>query len=41
MFCVKKPTIVVESLLELRTVVKISIVKMAKGLFAKYALGKQ
>ena len=34
----EKPIILVELLLELRIVVK--IVKMAKGLFAKYALGK-
>ena len=34
----KKPIILVELLLELRNVVK--IVKVAKGLFAKYALGK-
>ena len=33
----EKPIILVELLLELRIVVK--IVKMAKGLFAKYALG--
>ena len=34
----EKPIILVELLLELRIVVK--IVKLAKGLFAKYALGK-
>ena len=34
----EKPIILVELLLELRIVVK--IVKMAEGLFAKYALGK-
>ena len=34
----EKPIILVELLLELRIVVK--IVKTAKGLFAKYALGK-
>ena len=34
----EKPIILVELLLELRIVVK--IVKMAKGLFVKYALGK-
>ena len=33
----EKPIILVELSLELRTVVK--VVKMAKGLFAKYALG--
>ena len=38
-FLCEKPIILVELLLELRIVVK--MVKKAKGLFAKYALGKK